>query len=83
MIRLAAHFTRSRIANAQKIKYVFWDHNGFVLYYKSLAQEKFKWPKRGEELVHLNGEQIAFNPDTDIELLEEIEHAMNEIFMKS
>ena len=41
-----------------KIKCVFWDHNGFVLYYKSLAEEKFKWPKRGEELVYVNGEQI-------------------------
>lgn len=41
-----------------KIKCVFWDHNGFVLYYKSLAEEKFKWPKRSDHIVHLNGEQM-------------------------
>ena len=24
-----------------------WEGNGFVLYYKSLAEEKFRWPRRG------------------------------------
>ena len=33
-------------------------HNGFVLYYKSLAEEKFKWPKPSDELLSLTGEQI-------------------------
>ena len=32
-----------------KIKCLFWEDNGFVLYYKSLAEEKFKWPKRSDE----------------------------------
>lgn len=41
-----------------KIKCVFWDNNGFVLYYKALAEEKFHWPKRGDDLITLNGEQI-------------------------
>lgn len=41
-----------------KIKCVFWDQNGFVLYYKSLAEEKFKWPKRNDKLIQLTGEQI-------------------------
>lgn len=41
-----------------KIKCVFWDHNGFVMYYKSLAEEKFKWPKRGDSVINLTGEQI-------------------------
>ena len=41
-----------------KIKCVFWDHNGVVLYYKSLAEETFKWPKRGDEVLALTGEQM-------------------------
>ena len=41
-----------------KIKCLFWESNGFVLYYKSLAEEKFKWPKRTEELITVTGEQI-------------------------
>ena len=41
-----------------KIKCLFWENNGFVLYYKSLVEEKFKWPKRTESLITLSGEQI-------------------------
>src|SRR5690554_4632216 len=27
-----------------KIKCLMWEDNGFILYYKALAEEKFKWP---------------------------------------
>ncbi len=47
-------------ANRQrnKIKCLFWEENGFVLYYKALAEERFHWPQENEELVSLNGEQL-------------------------
>lgn len=41
-----------------KIKCLFWEGNGFVLYYKSLSEDKFKWPKQGEDLIVLTGQQI-------------------------
>jgi len=41
-----------------KIKCLMWENNGFVLYYKALAEEKFKWPKASDELMPLTGEQI-------------------------
>lgn len=41
-----------------KIKCLFWEDNGFVLYYKSLAEEKFHWPKHSDELLALTGQQI-------------------------
>ena len=41
-----------------KIKCLFWEDNGFVLYYKSLAEEKFKWPRPDDELMALTGLQI-------------------------
>ena len=41
-----------------KIKCLLWEDNGFILYYKALAEEKFRWPKAGEELLMLTGEQI-------------------------
>lgn len=41
-----------------KIKCVMWEDNGFVLYYKSLAEEKFKWPKGEDALISLTSEQI-------------------------
>ena len=47
-------------ANRQrnKIKGLFWEENGFVLYYKALAEERFHWPQGNEELITLNGEQL-------------------------
>jgi transposase len=44
--------------NHNKIKCLFWEDNGFVLYYKSLAEEKFHWPKASEEVIPLTGQQI-------------------------
>lgn len=41
-----------------KIKCLFWENNGFVLYYKSLAKEKFHWPKSEDDVICFNGEQI-------------------------
>ena len=43
-----------------KIKCIFWETNGFVLYYKSLSEEKFKWPKNSEDIVILTGQQIKW-----------------------
>mgnify|MGYP002640657052 CR=1 FL=1 len=53
-----------------KIKAIFWENNGFVLYYKSLAEEKFKWPKSDDELMILTGQQINWLLDGyDINLM--------------
>ena len=53
-----------------KIKCLYWEDNGFVLYYKSLAEEKFKWPKDDDEVVTLTGEQMNWLLDGyDISLL--------------
>ena len=41
-----------------KIKCVFWENNGFVLYYKALAEEKFKWPKDKDTVITLTGQQM-------------------------
>ena len=41
-----------------KIKCLFWEDNGFVLYYKSLAEDKFRWPRKTDELVTLTGQQL-------------------------
>lgn len=53
-----------------KIKCLMWEDNGFVLYYKSLAEEKFKWPTLSDDLLPLTGEQINWLLDGyDISLL--------------
>jgi len=54
-----------------KIKCLYWEDNGFVLYYKALAEEKFHWPmKDSEPVVSLTGQQINWLLDGyDIRLL--------------
>ncbi|MCK5894751.1 MAG: IS66 family insertion sequence element accessory protein TnpB [Endozoicomonadaceae bacterium] len=44
-----------------KIKCLFWEVNGFSLYYKSLAEEKLKWPKQNEEIITLTGQHQKKN----------------------
>ena len=41
-----------------KLKCLMWEDNGFVLYDKALAEERFKWPKVNEQVVALTGTQI-------------------------
>ena len=41
-----------------KIKLLFWEDNGLVLYCKRLAEEKFRWPRPDEQVMSLSGQQI-------------------------
>ena len=43
-----------------RIKMLMWENNGFVLYYKALAEEKFVWPRTDHEVISLTGQQINF-----------------------
>lgn len=43
-----------------RIKMLMWENNGFVLYYKALAEEKFLWPSTQEAVISLTGQQINF-----------------------
>ena len=53
-----------------KIKCLLWEDNGFVLYYKALAEERFRWPAPDEALLSLTGEQINWLLDGyDISLM--------------
>jgi transposase len=38
-----------------KIKLLFWEDNGFVLYYKSLAEKKFRWSGSEDQIIPLTG----------------------------
>ena len=41
-----------------KIKCLMWEDNGFILYYKALAEDQFHWPKTDEPAMSLSGDQI-------------------------
>jgi transposase len=45
--------------NRDKIKCLFWDNNGFVLYYKRLDKCKFKVKEMLHEVESISGEELA------------------------
>lgn len=40
-----------------KIKLLCWERNGFIVWYKRLEKQRFKWPKAGETLS-LKGQEL-------------------------
>ncbi|MGQ9427687.1 IS66 family insertion sequence element accessory protein TnpB [Gilvimarinus sp. F26214L] len=40
-----------------KIKLLCWERNGFIVWYKRLEKQRFRWPKV-EETVNLSGQQL-------------------------
>ena len=54
-----------------KLKMLYWEVNGFVLWYKRLEKQRFKWPKNIEdETVTLTGKELNWLLDGyDISLL--------------
>lgn len=42
-----------------RIKILFWEDNGFCLYYKRLEKRQFHWPRHLESnVITLNGQQL-------------------------
>ena len=42
-----------------KLKILYWERNGFVIWYKRLEAERFAWPTRCEQsVITLTGEQL-------------------------
>ena len=42
-----------------KLKILYWDKTGFVLWYKRLEQDKFKWPRKiNEQTLNLTEQQL-------------------------
>jgi len=46
--------------NRDKIKVVYWDRNGWVLYYKVLQENKFIVPRNQEAELTLTEEQLSW-----------------------
>ena len=41
-----------------KIKILYWERTGFVLWYKRLEKHRFAWPVVGERVVTLSGREL-------------------------
>ncbi len=44
-----------------KLKILFWDTNGFWLYYRRLEKGRFKWPKpQSDNTIHISKQQLQW-----------------------
>ena len=43
-----------------RLKILYWDSNGFWLFYKRLEKSTFKWPKRNDECIEINEKQLGW-----------------------
>lgn len=45
--------------NRRRLKIIYWDKNGFCMWLKRLEQDKFPWPKNGDEAREITKEQLV------------------------
>lgn len=43
-----------------KLKMLFWDHNGFWLFYRRLERGKFQWPTENAVGVSVSGRELRW-----------------------
>lgn len=44
-----------------KLKILYWDHNGFWLYYRRLERGRFRWPaKSGRQTISISRRQLQW-----------------------
>jgi transposase len=42
------------------IKLIYWDHNGFCLWMKKLEEDRFHWPRTGEDVRELSAKEFEW-----------------------
>jgi transposase len=42
------------------LKIIYWDRNGYALWYKRLEVDRFRWPRNEDEAQAITGEQLGW-----------------------
>lgn len=42
------------------LKILYWDNNGYCLWYKKLEQDRFRWPRTEREAQAISGQQLGW-----------------------
>ncbi len=42
------------------LKVLYWDRNGFCLWYKRLEKDLYRWPKETTEVMEMGGQELGW-----------------------
>jgi transposase len=56
---LEGHLFLFRGKRADRVKALYWDHNGLVIWYKRLEKGKYKWPAREAASLEISEQELA------------------------
>jgi len=57
---LEAHLFAFCSKDQSRIKLLYWDRNGFWLFYKRLEKGTFRWPAKAEEALCITRSQLSW-----------------------
>jgi transposase len=55
---LSAHLFGFTNRQRNRVKVLYWEHNGFVLWQKRLERDRFHWPRGDEATVVMSGQEL-------------------------
>jgi transposase len=69
---LSEHLFVFRNRGRDKLKVLYWHHNGFCLLYKRLSKGRFRWPRQEDSVFQCGLRELQWLLDgLDLQLLEQ------------